>query len=101
MAAKCASMGSSVVFMPRIDLWALETINQVAEESNSSSTFHQVPMEEDPQFVEKENGSSLLQSELAETVEATAAVQSISHAWSLFIEQVESICVSTSLIILV
>ncbi|XVF04282.1 hypothetical protein REPUB_Repub05bG0069000 [Reevesia pubescens] len=97
---KCASIGSSVVFMPRIDLWAVETINQVAEESNSSSTFHQAPMEEDTQLVEKESESSLQQSELAETTEAMVGVQSVSHAWSLFVEQVESICVSTSLIIL-
>ncbi|TYI67607.1 hypothetical protein E1A91_D08G029900v1 [Gossypium mustelinum] len=97
---KCASLGSSVVFMPRIDLWAVETIYQVAEESNSSSTLHQAPMEEDPQLVEKENGSSQQQSELAETGEDTAAVQSVSCAWSSFVEQVESICVSTSLIIL-
>ncbi|XVE50179.1 hypothetical protein DITRI_Ditri01bG0141100 [Diplodiscus trichospermus] len=96
---KCASMGSSVVFMPRIDLWAVETINQVAEESNSS-TFDQAPIEEDPQVVEKENESSLQQSELAETLEATVPVQTVSHAWSSFVEQVESICVSTSLIIL-
>ncbi|XWS10982.1 hypothetical protein CRYUN_Cryun38cG0044700 [Craigia yunnanensis] len=97
---KCARMGSSVVFMPRIDLWAVETINQLAEESNSSSTFHPAPMEEDPQLVEKADESSLQQSELAETAEATVAVQSVSHAWSSFVEQVESICVSTSLIIL-
>ncbi|KAK6270032.1 hypothetical protein POUND7_007137 [Theobroma cacao] len=97
---KCASMGSCVVFMPRIDLWAVETVNQVAEESDLSSTFHQSPMEEDPLPVEKESGFSLWQSELAETAEAIAAVQIISHAWSSFVEQVESICVSTSLIIL-
>ncbi|XP_022717177.1 uncharacterized protein LOC111275863 [Durio zibethinus] len=97
---KCASLGSTVVFMPRIDLWAVETIDQAAEESNSSSTFHQAPMVEDPEVVEKENESSLQQSELAETVEATVAVQSVSHAWSSFVEQVESICVTTSLIIL-
>ena len=101
MAVKCASIGSSVVFMPRIDLWAVETINQDVEESNSSSTFHQAPMEENPQLIEKENESSLQQSELAETGEATVAVQSVSHAWSSFVEQVESLCVSTSLIILV
>ncbi|XVF78643.1 hypothetical protein PTKIN_Ptkin14bG0151600 [Pterospermum kingtungense] len=95
---KCAGMGSSVVFMPRIDLWAVETFNQVAEESNSSSTLHEAPMREDSQLVQKE--SSLLQSELAETVNATSGVQSVSHAWSSFVEQVESICVSTSLIIL-
>ncbi|PPS05476.1 hypothetical protein GOBAR_AA15179 [Gossypium barbadense] len=98
---KCASLGSSVVFMPRIDLWAVETIYQVAEESNSSSTLHQAPMEEDPQLVKKENGSSQQQSELAETGEDTAAVHGISCAWSSFVEQVESICVSTSLIILI
>lgn len=89
------------MFMPRIDLWAVETVYQVAEESNSSSTLHQGPMEEDPQLVEKENGSSQQQSELAEPGEDTAAVQSVSCAWSSFVEQVESICVSTSLIILV
>lgn len=92
-------MGSSVVFMPRIDLWAVETVNQVAEESNSSSTLHEAPMREDPQLVQKE--SSLQLSELAETVEASSAVQSFSHVWSSFVEQVESICVSTSLIIVV
>ncbi|TYI96332.1 hypothetical protein E1A91_D01G064400v1 [Gossypium mustelinum] len=69
-----------------------------SEESSSPSTFHQTPMEEDPQLVEKENGSSL-QYELAGTAQATASVQSVSHAWSSFVEQVESICVSTSLII--
>ncbi|TYJ48437.1 hypothetical protein E1A91_A01G062000v1 [Gossypium mustelinum] len=95
---KCASMGSSVLFMPRIDLWVVETTNQVSKESSSPSTFHQTPMEEDPQLVEKENGSSL-QYELAGTAQATATVQSVSHAWSSFVEQVESICVSTSLII--
>lgn len=93
-------MGSSVLFMPRIDLWVVETTNKVSEESSSPSTFHQTPMEEDPQLVEKENGSSL-QYELAGTAQATTAVQSVSHAWSAFVEQVEAICVSTSLIIVV
>ncbi|KAK8615137.1 hypothetical protein V6N13_068921 [Hibiscus sabdariffa] len=96
---KCASMGSNVVFMPRIDLWAVETINEVSEESNSSSVLHQAPMEEDPHLVGKENESSEQQSEFAETAEGAAAVQRVSRVWSSFVEHVESICVSTSLII--
>ncbi|XP_039034254.1 uncharacterized protein LOC120170371 [Hibiscus syriacus] len=96
---KCASMGSSVVFIPKIDLWAVETINQVSEESKSYSLLAHASMEEDPQLVGKENESSEQQSEFTETAEGTAAVQSVSHTWSSFVEHAESICVSTSLII--
>ncbi|CBI20249.3 unnamed protein product, partial [Vitis vinifera] len=74
---KCTSVGSCMLFLPRIDLWAIETSDQDDEEC-SSSTDHQSSEEE---F-------------------CITNSQRASHAWRSFIEQVDSMCVSTSLIIL-
>ncbi|KAM7250767.1 hypothetical protein ACFE04_022650 [Oxalis oulophora] len=67
---RCASVGSSMVFMPRIDLWAVEPFTQVIE------------------------------NELSDIVEPQGPSKCCSHAWSLFIEQMESMCASSSLMIL-
>ncbi|KAL5738150.1 hypothetical protein ACOSP7_030911 [Xanthoceras sorbifolium] len=74
---KCSSVGSCLVFMPRIDLWAVATLQHETEKSDSSPSSH-----------------SLTESNESE------GFQGPSHAWSSFVEQVESMCVSTSLMIL-
>jgi hypothetical protein len=94
---KCASVVSCVVFMPRIDLWAVEKICQDTEESDSFSKHHQFP-DFTHQVVDE---SPKQQFKSAEMAELLCAGQSASHAWSSFIEQVESIRLSTSLMILV
>ncbi|KAL0855309.1 hypothetical protein Bca101_060462 [Brassica carinata] len=83
---KCASRKSCVVFMPRIDLWAVETETPIDEE-----------VECDDDSV-KENSSSVC----PETVEKMELQYSarVSHAWNTFLEQVESLRVSTKMIIL-
>ncbi|KAF8100310.1 hypothetical protein N665_0227s0042 [Sinapis alba] len=83
---KCASRKSCVVFMPRIDLWAVETETPMNEE-----------VECDDDSV-KENSSAVC----PETVEKVELQYSsrVSHAWNTFFEQVESLRVSTKMIIL-
>lgn len=102
---KCAAVGSCIVFMPRIDLWAVET-SQVTEESDSPSINRQCPEKNNSSFrdgevVEEENVSSQLKCKSAEMAGDQVVAKNASHAWSTFIEHVESICVSTSLMILV
>ncbi|XP_071723599.1 uncharacterized protein [Rutidosis leptorrhynchoides] len=75
---KCASVGSCVVFMPRIDLWAVEPFAQGCETDDQSTQ----------------------QCKCSDMAEPQGPGKSCSHAWSLFTEQAESICVSTSLMIL-
>ncbi|KAG7957196.1 hypothetical protein I3843_11G162000 [Carya illinoinensis] len=93
---KCASAGPCVVFMPRIDLWAMEINHQVPEESDSCSKHHQFPDLD----VQKESESDKKKFKSAEMTDQQCAGRSASHAWSSFIEQAESLCVSTSLMIL-
>lgn len=104
MAVKCTSVGSCMLFLPRIDLWAIETSDQDDEEC-SSPTDHQSSEEEfcitNSQVVEKENVSGPRACKSAETGVPEDVLQRASHAWRSFIEQVDSMCVSTSLIILV
>lgn len=95
MAVKCASMKSCVVFMPRIDLWAVEEDFQIAEKTDSCSVNHLSPS----QIVEKENGINTGKNSKEKT--KCQANKKASYAWMSFIEQVESIGLSTSLMILV
>ena len=101
---KCTSVGSFMLFLPRIDLWAIETSDQDDEEC-FPSTDHQSSEEEscitNSQVVEKENLSGPRACKSAEIGVPEDALQRASHAWRSFIEQVDSICVSTSLMILV
>ncbi|CAL9220898.1 unnamed protein product [Arabidopsis halleri] len=83
---KCASRKSCVVFMPRIDLWAVETETPLNEE-----------VECDDASV-KENCSPLFR-EMGEEKALQNAVR-VSHAWNTFFEQVESLRVSTKMMIL-
>ncbi|KDP45855.1 hypothetical protein JCGZ_15299 [Jatropha curcas] len=100
---KCASLKSSMIFMPRIDLWAVEACQQVIKESDASSTDHQ--LSEKTEFcstpIHVEGKKSVIdQCGASEVSESQTTILRASHAWSSFIEQVETICVSTSLIIL-
>ncbi|KAF5771737.1 putative chromatin regulator PHD family [Helianthus annuus] len=77
---RCASVGSGIIFMPRIDLWALETCRQVTDE-------------------EKESGSKLfIHSD--NTGKSQDSILRASDLWSSFVEQAESIFISASLTIL-
>ena len=95
-----------MIFMPRIDLWAIETCKQVdGEESDSSLTDPELSEDmssvKHSQVVEKENHSCQQLCELSETEASQDASKKTSHIWSSFVEQVASMCVSTSLMILV
>lgn len=76
-----------MVFMPRIDLWAVETETPLKEE---------VKCDDDSV---KENASSV-RPETVEKMELQYSFR-VSHAWNTFLEQVESLRVSTKMIILV
>ncbi|KAM1646291.1 hypothetical protein ACFXTN_007339 [Malus domestica] len=102
---KCASVGSSIVFMPRIDLWAVETLLPMTEESDSDLSNHLLTENEKSysvhgQAVEEGSEPTSQQCKSIEMGECTGVSQGASHAWNLFVEQVESICVSSSLMIL-
>lgn len=84
---KCASAGSSVVFMPRIDLWAVETHYDVASEVDTSKKM-------ETEFPEQQGLSE-------EMAGPKGLQQSSSQAWNSFIEQAESVCVNTSLVVVV
>ncbi|KAK4285915.1 hypothetical protein QN277_002541 [Acacia crassicarpa] len=101
---KCAGVQSCVVFMPRIDLWAVETHFQVAENSDHFSTNDQVSEMEESCLTLSEvvENKSEFNSKKRKSVDMAKGqvIGRASHAWMSFIEQVESIGVSTSLMIL-
>lgn len=88
--------------MPRIDLWAVEGDFQIAEKTDSCLISHLSPEMNDKscfsQITEKENEING-----GKNTEMTKcqANKKASHAWMSFIEQVESIGLSKSLMILV
>jgi hypothetical protein len=90
--------------MPRIDLWAVVDDFQIAEKTDSCSINH-LSSEMDTssftpsQIVEKENGINTGKNSAEMT--KCQANKKASYAWMSFIEQVESIGSSTSLMILV
>ncbi|GAV64017.1 AAA domain-containing protein/zf-HC5HC2H domain-containing protein [Cephalotus follicularis] len=101
---KCVSVGRCLLFMPRIDLWAVETCRHVNEANDLSSSNDQYSQKKESCFTDghvvEEYLSCSKRCEMANIAEPQGAAQSASCAWSLFVEQVESICVSTSLMIL-
>ncbi|XP_059662679.1 uncharacterized protein LOC132308577 [Cornus florida] len=101
---RCASVGLCMIFMPRIDLWAIETCHQVGEKESDSDSTNLEPSEKKCCFthsdVGKDKSSSSMVCESAEMRGSQDDIQRTSHIWNLFIEQVESMCVSASLMIL-
>ncbi|KAL4580370.1 hypothetical protein LXL04_016561 [Taraxacum kok-saghyz] len=75
---RCASVGSCMIFMPRIDLWALETCLLVHEEEEEEE-------EEEKEITQETKIPPLLKA---------------SNLWSSFVEHAESIFISSSLMIL-
>ncbi|XP_028792974.1 uncharacterized protein LOC114748693 [Neltuma alba] len=101
---KCAGVQSCVVFMPRIDLWAVETHFQVAENSVYCSMNDQVSEMEEAcltrsQVVEKKNEFDSKRRKPVDMAQGQVILKA-SQAWMSFIEQVESMGASTSLMIL-
>ncbi|KAG4960765.1 hypothetical protein GLYMA_13G273300v4 [Glycine max] len=94
---KCASRQSCIVFLPRIDLWAVEKHFQIAERTDSCLMMGKSCFTRN-QVVEKENEIST-EKNSTEMIKGQANTKA-SYAWMSFIEQVESIDVSTSLMIL-
>lgn len=98
-------MGSCLVFMPRIDLWAIETQSQTSEECGLYLNEDQyledgTIVNDDDQLGERENRCYSDQSKSTErTGLQDECLSSASYAWSSFVEQVESL--STPLMILV
>lgn len=84
---KCANAGSSVVFMPRIDLWAVEMRYDITSEEDNSKKM-EMEFHVQQGLSEETPGSNGLQ-------------QRSSQAWNSFIEQAESVCVNASLVVLV
>ena len=100
----CSSMGSCLLFMPRIDLWAIESQNQTSEECGFFLNEEQYPKDgiivKDGLLGGRENHSYSDQSKSTKrTVFQDESLSSASYAWSSFVEQVESL--STPLMILV
>ena len=101
---KCASVQSCILFMPRIDLWAVEKHFQISKKTDSFSINHVLPemdkscfkpsqvLEKESEFNSEKNSAGMSKGQ---------ANKKASHVWMSFIEQVESIGVSTSLMILV
>lgn len=86
-----------MIFMPRIDLWAVETSDQVYQEDSCSSVK--------PESVGKEahlhNNGDDERNFNHSAEQAGDALKRASYLWSSFVEQVETICVSTSVMLLV
>ncbi|KAH9625711.1 hypothetical protein KSS87_007907 [Heliosperma pusillum] len=98
---KCASLRMCVIFMPRIDFWAIESQGQSVEQDVEVSPAHEPPMDTSMmpcQVIHEECNSKT-----SEMVGVSDTVNEICHAsrtWKIFREQLECLCVSSSTIIL-
>lgn len=90
---RSAGANASMLYMPMIDLWAVETFDKASDDECEPSS-----MEPRSSEVGMEHG--LCPSAHAESTESETAVRKASYLWTSFIEQVESIRVNSSLIIL-
>ncbi|MCD7468093.1 hypothetical protein HAX54_005891 [Datura stramonium] len=93
---RCASAGKCMIFMPRVDLWAMETSDQVCQEDSCSLV--------NPESLGKEAN---LHYNIGEernfnhsADQAGDALKRASYLWSSFVEQVETICMATSVMLL-
>ena len=79
----------SMLYMPMIDLWGIETSHEASEDDRETS--------------DAGNGMEyeFCPSAHAEGIESQTAARKASYLWTSFVEQVESIRVNSSLIILV
>ncbi|XXG66790.1 hypothetical protein AAC387_Pa06g0291 [Persea americana] len=77
---KCLSMGRCIIYMPRIDLWAVDGAHHETSELESG-------------FCQRVSKSTL-------TREHHDGLDNASDSWNSFVEQVDSVCSSASLMIL-
>ncbi|KVI02180.1 uncharacterized protein LOC112500269 [Cynara cardunculus var. scolymus] len=104
---RCANVGPCMIFMPRIDLWALDACHQVDEEENCFSSKTIGSSKADPSRLiqhevadeEKESRPKLCTS-LENMGKSQDPVLLASDLWNSFVEQAESILISASLMIL-
>nr|GMC70222.1 ATPase family aaa domain-containing protein [Ipomoea batatas] len=95
---RCASVGNCMIYMPRLDLWAVETNYQVCEAQGVSLSVKPQSFEEkSPKEIS--NGDNYPVANMTE-VESRREVREVSYVWNSFVEQVETLGVSTSLTIL-
>ncbi|CAN4104214.1 unnamed protein product [Withania somnifera] len=85
---RCASVEKCMIFMPRVDLWAMETSDQVCQEDGCSLL--------NPESLVKDEERNFDHS----ADQAGDVLKRASYLWSSFVEQVETICVSTSVMLL-
>ncbi|XP_073026996.1 uncharacterized protein [Primulina eburnea] len=86
---RCAGTNLCMIYMPRIDLWAIEMCNEAREGNHDLASM-------EPQCPKNLSSEGKCEIEM----EHDACPVKVSYLWTLFIEQVESMCVNTSLIIL-
>ncbi|XP_058211104.1 uncharacterized protein LOC131323363 [Rhododendron vialii] len=100
---RCASVSSCMIYLPRIDLWAIENVDKKENDSSSDSeSSEEMSFVKHSQVGKKENQScekKVCESSVVAAVSQDASLKT-SQIWSSFVEQVDSICVSTSLMIL-
>lgn len=93
-----------MIYLPRIDLWAIENVDKKENDSSSDSeSSEEMSFVKHSQVGKKENQSGekkVCESSVVAAVSQDASLKT-SQIWSSFVEQVDSICVSTSLMILV
>ncbi|KAI3466086.1 hypothetical protein Pfo_022749 [Paulownia fortunei] len=99
---RCAGANLCMLYMPAIDLWAIETYDKASEDDWESSSME--PQSSGKIYcdghceVDMEHG--LRPSADVEAAKSQSAAKKASYLWTSFIEQVESVRVNTSLIIL-
>lgn len=104
MAVRCAGAQTCMIFMPRIDLWALETSSEACDQEDYFVSV-------EPKSSEKKSCNRLgevdkedelcARAEGKEVAESPTAMKKASDLWNYFLEQVEPIRLHSSLIILV
>ncbi|CAN4102928.1 unnamed protein product [Withania somnifera] len=85
---RCGGVEKCMIFMPRVDLWAIETSDQVCQEDGCSLV--------NPESLGKDEERTFNHS----ADHAGDDPKRASYLWSSFVEQVETICVSTSVMLL-
>lgn len=103
MAVRSAGANACMLYMPTIDLWAVETYDKASEDDYEPSSMEPQSSGEiscDGHF-EVDMEHVPCPSADVEGTQSQTAVTNASYLWTSFIEQVESIRVNASLIILV
>lgn len=98
MIVRCSGANSCMLYMPIIDLWAIETYGKGSEGNCESSSMESQSCDGQSE-VGMENG--FCPSADVEWAQSQTVVKKASYLWTTFVEQLESMRVNTSFIILV